>query len=736
MRARVALGLLLAGCLGGKEEAPAAETIAEPAAPPPPPAASAPARMELEEGKMSKRDLDIRERAPSIDPGSTADEPAPAEEGAPSRAWFPETFLFEPLVVTDARGAATVSVRVPDRLTSWRVLALAHSREGAQAGAVTRFVGTLDAYVDPVLPPFLLVGDEVQLPVQVVNGGAETLAAELRLAAENGTVAPASARVTVAAGGTALVMASLRTARPGPLRLRATLGQTDAVVRELPVLPAGRPVTRTVSGTLAARRELRLETPSGADPASSELRALVYPGAAAILRGELAGSRLRGGVAEDAYTLRLAGDAGRLLAAFGDQADPQAVRELTLLASQRVVRHARTLDVAGASLIAGAALAHRDNPVLARLGARAIDHLVRAQRPDGTFGGADGWTLQRLLVATADGARAVRDAGARQVAVRAQAAVERNLDRIDDAYTAAAVVAAGAASIDAAAKLRDRIRAAVETRDDGARVLRVADAVVRADGRPATSIEATALAILALDDPADAGLRADLGTAVLAAYRGASGWGDGRTNLVCLDAVLRLYADPVPEGVKVTLSLDGAPVAEATLDRARLREALSLSAPAPPGPHVWALAAEPPVPGLAYAVTLVAHVPWTTSGPTRGLELAVEAPREPRAGRPSEVVVRAAAPSGMPIAVVVGLPAGVQVDRDALDALVASDRLLAWDAADGRVSLTAPALAPGATLVLPIRVIPTLAGRLRAPASSLAAGGELHETPPALWVVR
>ncbi|MFP2903118.1 alpha-2-macroglobulin family protein [Corallococcus sp. 4LFB] len=72
---------------------------------------------------------------------------------APTRAWFPETFLFEPLVVTDANGQATVPVRVPDRLTQWRVLALAHSRSGAQAGAVTSFAGTLPTYVDPCCRP-------------------------------------------------------------------------------------------------------------------------------------------------------------------------------------------------------------------------------------------------------------------------------------------------------------------------------------------------------------------------------------------------------------------------------------------------------------------------------------------------------------------------------------------------------------------------------------------------------
>src|SRR4029079_17105535 len=76
---------------------------------------------------------------------------AKAPEG-PTRAWFPETFLFEPLVITDEHGAAVVAVRVPDRLTTWRVLALAHSRSGAQGGAVTSFLGTLPTYVDPVVP--------------------------------------------------------------------------------------------------------------------------------------------------------------------------------------------------------------------------------------------------------------------------------------------------------------------------------------------------------------------------------------------------------------------------------------------------------------------------------------------------------------------------------------------------------------------------------------------------------
>src|SRR5262252_2794966 len=120
----------------------------------PPPASAAP---------EAAKAIAVAEKAPTIDEAPAPPPPPaePEETHVQSRAWFPETFLFEPLVVTDADGAASLKVRVPDRLTTWRVLALAHSRGGAQAGAVARFQGTLPTYVDPVVPPFLLVGDEV-----------------------------------------------------------------------------------------------------------------------------------------------------------------------------------------------------------------------------------------------------------------------------------------------------------------------------------------------------------------------------------------------------------------------------------------------------------------------------------------------------------------------------------------------------------------------------------------------
>src|SRR6185295_3690417 len=171
------------------------------------------------------------------------------EAAAPTRAWFPETFLFEPLVVTSDRGEASVPVKVPDRLTSWRVLALAHSRSGGQGGAVASFASTLPTYVDPVLPPFLTAGDEVRIPVQVVNTTGQPVSKPLEVKPEGDLAVGGGAwTVSVPAQGSVVQYASLTAREPGHLSVRASLGGADQMVRALDVLPAGRPVRVTRGG--------------------------------------------------------------------------------------------------------------------------------------------------------------------------------------------------------------------------------------------------------------------------------------------------------------------------------------------------------------------------------------------------------------------------------------------------------------------------------------------------------
>ena len=682
--------------------------------------------------------------SPPPEPGAPPGEAA----AAAGRAWFPETFLFEPLVVTDESGAATVPVKVPDRLTNWRVLALAHSRSGAQAGAVSAFAGTLPTYVDPVLPPFLRAGDVVRLPVQVVNTTGAAVTRSLKVEAQGGTVEGGSRTVTVPAAGSVVEYVTLRTARPGPVTLRASLGGTDSVVRSFDVLPTGRPVMETRGGTLAAPRTLELAGPADAVAGSERVRLLVYPGALGVLRAELGAAVERGGLAEDAYALLLAGRAPELLKTLGGTADAEELERMSALAGQRVLRAGRAPDVATASLLAEAALAHRGNPVLARLGERLSSQVAAAQRPDGTCQGADGWTLQRLLVATADCTRAVRagadtDEGRRRASAfgaRAAGAFERYLSRVRDGYTAAAVVASGGVSGSVREALRKQVREALQKRPDGSAFLPVEPGVVRADGLVPSQAEATALAVLALAEDKEAPL-ADLGTSLLADYRPEHGWGDGRANLVGLQAALALFKEPLPPQVKVVLERDGQVVTEGTLDAKALHEVLALegAVPGSAGAHTWTVRAEPAVPGLGFSLTLGAYVPWRASEAGRGLELAVKGPAEVKVGLPAEVTVQAAAPAGMALTLRQGLPAGVQVDRPSLDTLVREGKVASYEVEDGAVSLTLPPRGAAEPFNARFRVIPTLAGTLQAGASSLTPLGRsdlVFHVPPTTWAVR
>jgi hypothetical protein len=285
------------------------------------------------------------------------------------------------------------------------------------------------------------------------------------------------------------------------------------------------------------------------------------------------------------------------------------------------------------------------------------------------------------------------------------------------------------------------VRDAVKQNKDGSRELPVEPGVVRADGTVPSNVEATALAVLALENDPKATWRADLGGALMAAYTPSWGWGDGHANLVALRAVLSLFKDPLPARVKITLALDGKPLREGEFDAAKLKDVLTLEAPAPDaaGKHVWTLKAEPAVPGLGWALVLEAYVPWQKEAPDQGLELTVEPPKDLKVGLGAEVTLEAAAPSGMPLKLRHALPAGVQADRPSLEALVSAGTIKSFRVEDGAVTLDISAREPGQVFQAHYRVVPTLAGTLHTPASflSLADKPEVaYFVPPAPWTVK
>ena len=745
-----------------------------------------PEAMEMEEGKMGRKDMALKKAAPMRSKGESGllgllgsgsgggglgdtigiggigtkgrgggygagapsdektDEGGAEVEPAATRAWFPETFLFEPLIVTDAQGRANVPVKVPDRLTTWRVLALAHSRQGSQAGSVASFLGTLPTYVEPVTPAFLYAGDSVRLPIQVVNTTDADINTSLAYGIQGATLSGTGGAVKVPAGGNALQYVTMSTTKPGLALFKATLGTTDAIEKSIELKPAGRREIVSKGGTLAAPRTFTLTGSANPLPGTEAVRLKVYPGALGLVRNELSAAPGRGGVAEDAYLLQLLGQAPALLVSLGAKPDEPTIRELSILATQRVMQYSRAPSVDTATLLAEAALAHPQNPVLARLGERLALQVAQQQRADGTCQGANGWTLQRLLVTTSDCVRAARAStdspAARQrataVTLKASGAFERNAARVNDAYTAAAILASGAITGGLGDTLRKLVLEKLVESSDGGKYLPVDAGVVRADGRMPSTYEATAMAILALQDVKDAPL-ADLGTYLLSGYSSYSGWGDGRANLVALRAAVRLFKDPVPPGVKITLERDGVAITTGVLDAAALQDVLSMDGDATgsAGAHTWTLKAEPAVPGLGYSLQLVSYSPWKDE-PGGGLELKTELPKTMKVGLPSEVKLIAAMPGGVPMELEFSLPAGVQADSTSLGKLVSSGAITHYESEDGLLTFHLPSQGNGALWQTSVSVIATLAGTLHSGASSLAPegnGARKKEFAPIAW---
>jgi len=549
----------------------------------------------------------------------------------------------------------------------------------------------------------------------------------------------------VPASGSVVQYAELTTRLPGTATLRAALGETDAIEKRITVQPAGLRSVTARGGTLAAPREFTLVGPEDTLPGTETLRLKVFPGALGLVRSELSAAPGRGGVAEDAYLLLLLGQAPALLHSLGSEADAPTVRELSLLATQRVMRHARAPSVDTATLLAEAALAHPDNPVLSRLGERLAMQVAGAQRGDGTCQGANGWTLQRLLVTTADCVHAVRastgSAQARQrataVTVRAVGAFERNLKRITDGYTAAAVLSSGAIEGTVAEALKQIVLEHLKRTEDGSKYLEVDTGVVRADGTKPSTWEATALAVLALGtDPAVA----DLGTYLMSGYSAAWGWGDGRANLVALRAGVQLFKERVPAGVKITLTRDGKVMSEGVLDAQALKDVLSLDADGTgsAGAHVWKLSAEPAVPGLGYSLQVIAFTAW--KAPTgSGLSLTATLPPSLEVGHTADIALSAAVPGNTPMQLVFPLPAGVQHDTPSLDALVSSGKVLRYETQEGQVTLHLPPQANGAVYSAVLKVVPTLAGTLQSGPPTLSPEAEpwlARSFAPSTWTVK
>jgi len=173
--------------------------------------------------------------------------------GTRVRTNFRPVAFFDGAVRTDASGDATVSFAVPDDLTTWRVLAMATTRDARFGTSDGTFVATKPLVTNPILPQFARTGDVLQGGVSVTNVSAAaagsdpgsvdvegTLGGALRFASPAGPTASLKEAFAGRTGGYRFAM-EVAASRPGAaaaqVAFRTTLaGASDAFSLPLPIV--------------------------------------------------------------------------------------------------------------------------------------------------------------------------------------------------------------------------------------------------------------------------------------------------------------------------------------------------------------------------------------------------------------------------------------------------------------------------------------------------------------------
>jgi CD109 antigen len=184
---------------------------------------------------------------PMAEPGANGS--GPSDDPIRVRQYFPETWLWEPLFLTDETGKATLSLAAPDNITGWK-LSVVGTCPAALSGTsgIVFGEGELTAFqeffVDPSLPYSVVRGEVFPIKVDVFNYLDQEQVVELSLGESEGfeILGEQALSVTVPAGSATAVHFPVRPVALGDFPVQITArgsSLSDAVMRPMKIVPNG-----------------------------------------------------------------------------------------------------------------------------------------------------------------------------------------------------------------------------------------------------------------------------------------------------------------------------------------------------------------------------------------------------------------------------------------------------------------------------------------------------------------
>lgn len=162
-----------------------------------------------------------------------------AESKIAVRGEFRTCAYWNPSLITDKRGNIRVSFKLPDNLTTFRVMSIAHTKDSCFGSADSSFTVNKLLMLRPALPRFVRIGDLFQAGVMVHNYSQKRARIELSVQAEGILLEGESLQsLELAPGEGKEILFSYRVENPGRATFifRARMGkETDGVKISIPI---------------------------------------------------------------------------------------------------------------------------------------------------------------------------------------------------------------------------------------------------------------------------------------------------------------------------------------------------------------------------------------------------------------------------------------------------------------------------------------------------------------------
>ena len=216
------------------------------------------------------------------------EQPASGEFLTALRKYFPETGYWNPHIVTDDKGQAVITLKLPDSTTEWRFTSRGITKETLVGESTSGILTKLPFFVEMKVPSVFTEGDKASVLASVHNYSGSTQDVEMAFTGsmDETVIAQQEQQLPVEEQGVFETeyrldfskIYQLPAITPLSVELTATTAQhQDRMMREIPVRPWGIEYVTTKSGTFQDDRTVEISLPGDRHYLYREMSILLNP---------------------------------------------------------------------------------------------------------------------------------------------------------------------------------------------------------------------------------------------------------------------------------------------------------------------------------------------------------------------------------------------------------------------------------------------------------------------------